>query len=82
MQRSMAIGKNQVAALRFTKRSQFCMHSREIPPLLGLPLRWARSFKAREYPALPSLRSQPIGRSLSSLHKRALGRKVSDEFTV
>ena len=31
MHRSMAIGKNQVAALRFTKRSQFCMHSNKMP---------------------------------------------------
>jgi hypothetical protein len=40
---------------------------------LGKPLRLRdpRSSRAREYPAPPSLRSQPVGRSLSILHKRA-----------
>jgi transposase len=38
----MAIGKNQVAALRFTKRSQFCMH--RDPTAAQLPLRWVNRF--------------------------------------
>ena len=73
MHRSMAIDKNQVAALRFTKRSQFCMHSRETPPLLSLPLRWVNRFGCATRDHLKLVSTQPClacGRSPSDAHSQ------------
>jgi len=85
MHRSMAIGKNQVAALRFTKRSQFCMHSREIPPLLSLPLRWVNRFGCATRDHLKLVSTQPClacGRSPSDAHSQVCTSARSDAKSV